>query len=91
MAAIERASDVHTTLNRTEGVKKWIVKSVPIEKVFNSSFYTSTEVSLTYNQLEPRLGDRVVNLCSSGVPFGLRGTVVIIHAATKYVEVILLV
>ena len=36
----------------------------------------------------PRLGDRVVNLTSLGVPFGLRGTVVSIHENTGYVEVL---
>eukprot|EP01033_Poteriospumella_lacustris_P000925 gene925-667_t len=88
MAAIERAADVHTTINQTEGLKKWIVKSIPVEKVFCDLYHTTTEVALPYNTLEPRLGDRVVNLCSAGVPFGLKGTVVTIHAATKYVEVI---
>ena len=36
----------------------------------------------------PRLGDRARNLNSLGVPFGLKGTVITIHNATGYVEVI---
>jgi len=32
--------------------------------------------------VRPRLGDRVVNLTSLGVPFGLRGTVVAMHENT---------
>lgn len=87
MAAIERAADVHATIHAKEGYKKWIVKSIPVEKVFSNLYHTSMEVALTYNALEPRLGDRIVNLCAPGVPFGLKGTVVTIHSASKYVEV----
>ena len=44
---------------------------------------------MSHNGTEPpRLGDRVVNLHATGVPFGLRGTVVAIHTNTGYVEAI---
>eukprot|EP01138_Halocafeteria_seosinensis_P005034 gb/GECG01005147.1/.p1 GENE.gb/GECG01005147.1/~~gb/GECG01005147.1/.p1 ORF type:complete len:1649 (+),score=221.87 gb/GECG01005147.1/:1-4947(+) len=36
----------------------------------------------------PRLGDRVVNLTTRHVPLGLRGTVVVVHPSTQYVEVV---
>ncbi len=87
MAAIERASDVHTTLNATKGMVTKLVKGIPIEKVYCNVHRTSHDTALTYNSLEPKLGDRVVNLACSGVPFGLKGTVVTIHQATQYVEV----
>ena len=87
MVAIERASDIHTTLNKTKGYRSFVVKGVPIEKVYSNVTRSQHDVALAYNLLEPRLGDRIVNLTSSGVPFGLRGTVVTIHQATRYVEV----
>lgn len=87
MAAIERASDVHATLNATKGMQTVTVRNVPVEKLFCGVNRSQHDVALSHNQLEPRLGDRVVNLASVGVPLGLRGTVVTIHAATKYVEV----
>jgi hypothetical protein len=38
----------------------------------------------------PELGDRIVNLCANGVPFGMRGTVVAIHdQASGCVEVVM--
>ena len=39
----------------------------------------------------PELGDRIVNICADGIPFGARGTVVAIHEAssTGSVEVVM--
>lgn len=87
MVAIERASDVHSTLNATKGYKLITVKGIPIDKVYCNVTRTTNDVALPYNSLEPRLGDRIANLACPGVPLGLRGTVVTIHQATKYVEV----
>jgi hypothetical protein len=87
MMAVERAGDIQTQTVKQYGEKKWIMKSIPVEKVYSNLFHNATEVSLSYNTLEPKLGDRIVNLCSPGVPFGFRGTVVTIHTATRYVEV----
>jgi hypothetical protein len=87
MAAIERASDVHTTLNATKGMATKLVKGIPIEKVYTNLHRTAHDTALAFNHLEPKLGDRIVNLACPGVPFGLRGTVVTIHQATQYVEV----
>ena len=43
---------------------------------------------VSFNGSEPpELGDRVVNLYATGVPFGLRGTIVAIHSNTGYTEV----
>lgn len=47
------------------------------------------DAPLLYNASQiPRLGDRVRNLNSLGVPFALQGTVLTIHNATGYVEVV---
>lgn len=88
MIAIERAADVQTTMNQSKGYTTLVVKGIPIEKLYCNIHRTSQDVPLAFNQLEPRLGDRVVNLCSNGVPLGLRGTVITIHQNTKFVEVI---
>jgi hypothetical protein len=87
MMAIERASDVQTTVNQTKGYTTLVVKGIPMEKLYCNLHRTSQDVALTFNQLEPKLGDRVVNLCSNGVPLGFRGTVITIHQNTKFVEV----
>jgi hypothetical protein len=87
MTAIESTADHYSAINTEKGYTTLVVKGIPIDKVFCNFHRTSQDVALAYNQLEPRLGDRVVNLSSPGVPFGLRGTVITIHSATKYVEV----
>eukprot|EP00599_Poterioochromonas_sp_BG-1_P002004 CAMPEP_0173138682 /NCGR_PEP_ID=MMETSP1105-20130129/3830_1 /TAXON_ID=2985 /ORGANISM="Ochromonas sp., Strain BG-1" /LENGTH=1475 /DNA_ID=CAMNT_0014051313 /DNA_START=946 /DNA_END=5373 /DNA_ORIENTATION=- len=88
MTAIERAADEQTSLNQHKGFTTFLVKGIAIEKIYSNLHRSSQDVALTYNTLEPRLGDRIVNLTCTGVPFGLRGTVVTIHHATKFVEVI---
>lgn len=87
MTAIERAADEQTSLNQHKGFTTFLVKGIAIEKIYSNLHRSSQDVALTYNTLEPRLGDRIVNLTCTGVPFGLRGTVVTIHHATKFVEV----
>jgi len=88
MVAIERASDVLTTTNTTKGLRKLVIKGISINQLYTNIHRTSHDVPLTFNPLEPKLGDRIVNLSCAGVPFGLRGTVITIHHATKFVEVI---
>lgn len=88
MAAIERASDVQTAKRAASTETKNItVKNIPVEHVFCSAHRSISDVALTYNTLEPKLGDRVINLTCPGVPFGFKGTVVTIHSSTKFVEV----
>jgi hypothetical protein len=87
MSAVERAADVYTSLNATKGFTAHLVKGIALDSVYCDAHRSPNDVSLPYNVLEPRLGDRVVNLTTVGVPFGLRGTVVTIHSSTKYVEV----
>ena len=56
---------------------------------FQGDVTSQFDAPLLYNlSCNPRLGDRVVNLNSLGVPFGLKGTVITIHNATGYVEVV---
>lgn len=88
MAAVERAADVQTAKRKASQEQAVVrVKGVPVDSVFCAVHRGVGDVALTYNQLEPKLGDRIVNLTCPGVPFGFRGTVVTIHANTKFVEV----
>jgi hypothetical protein len=87
MLAIERSSDVLTTVNKTKGTKKLVIKGIAINQLYTNIHRSSHDVPLAFNTLEPKLGDRIVNLTCAGVPFGLRGTVITIHHATKFVEV----
>ncbi len=87
MSAIERASDVVTAQNTTKGFTSMVVRGIALDSVYCDAHRSPNDIALPYNVLEPRLGDRVVNLTTVGVPFALRGTVVTIHSSTKYVEV----
>ena len=88
MKALERAADVRTSLINTQPIETVVVKDVSVDNLFRSEFYNVTDVPLNYNlSTPPKLGDRVINLTSTGVPFGLKGTVIVSHRATGYVEV----
>jgi hypothetical protein len=87
MAAIERAADVHTTLNQTRGMRTLVVRNIDLDHIYTNLHRTANDLSLTYNTLQPFLGDRVVNLSCLGVPLGLKGTVVSIHQNAKFVDV----
>ncbi len=93
--AMERAADVRTASAAAAAAgtemapKNVLVESVPLDHLFRGGVLNATDAPLTYNDgLHPLLGDRVANLTSTGVPFGLRGTVVTIHKNTRYVEVV---
>jgi len=86
--AVERAADVRGSYLAAQAEEKMRISKVPLDAVYRDGFYSATERPTTLNSTAPRLGDRVVNLSCTGVPFGLKGTVVTIHASTGYVEVL---
>eukprot|EP00981_Chlorochromonas_danica_P000482 scaffold98_cov248-Ochromonas_danica.AAC.23 len=88
MAAIERAADVHTTLNQTKGYRTLTVRGIRLEHLYCNLHRTANDLALTFNSVEPALGDRIVNLSCLGVPLGLKGTVVAIHHEGRFVDVI---
>ena len=56
--------------------------------LFRDQFYSPFDTPLTsINSNPPELGGRVMNLVATGVPFGLKGTIITIHNGTGYVEV----
>ena len=94
--AVERAADVRTTTLKSSEYTPVVMKNVPVDELYWPDNFSSYDAPLTYNcdpkfknaLIKPKLGDRVVNLNSQGVPFGLKGTVVTIHENTGYVEVL---
>lgn len=73
-------------------IKKVVKRNVPVEVLFRDQLYGPFDTPLTsINPNPPELGDRVINLVATGVPFGLKGTVITIHSGTGYVEVTLII
>ena len=96
MKAVERAADVRMSTLASNPPDKLVVKNVPVNDLYYADSFSSYDAPLAYNcdddagtnLIKPKLGDRVVNLNSQGVPFGLRGTVITIHENTGFVEVL---
>ena len=91
--AVQRAADVRSsTLEKDSAVKESNVK-VPPAALYGEASTAATDVLLASEHsvsAPPELGDRVANLCASGVPFGARGTVVAVHdPAEGCVEVVM--
>jgi hypothetical protein len=89
--AVQRAADV-----RTSTIEKDITESnvkIPSAALYKEASTAATDILLASEHsvsAPPELGDRVANLCASGVPFGARGTVVAVHdPAEGCVEVVM--
>eukprot|EP01084_Bolivina_argentea_P124244 220165_1 len=90
VCAIERAADVRQRIILDKTISK--VFHLPPEVLFRSRSVDSTHANLDIDdgvlKKQPSLGDRVVNMCGQGVPFGLRGNIVGLHPDTGCVEVV---
>lgn len=94
IAAVQKAADVRSLALKKAGYPKELLIKIPGNALYREGSTGATDVLLASdlnNNDSPRLGDRVVNLCADGVPFGARGTVVAIHeaATTGSVEVVM--
>lgn len=94
IAAVQKAADVRSLAVKKAGYPKDSLIKIPGNALYREGATGATDVlhaSDLNNNDAPRLGDRIVNLCADGVPFGARGTVVAIHeaATTGSVEVIM--
>lgn len=93
VVAVEKAADVRNLAVKKKGFPKESLVKIPGSALFLENSLSPTDVMLAsdHNDNEaPELGDRVVNLCATGIPFGARGTVVGIHKATTgCVEVVM--
>ena len=87
MQGIERAGDLRTQYLQQHPPTKKLVRGVGLDSVFRGDLFSPFDTPVALNAEPPVLGDRVVNLTSTGVPFGLKGTVIAIHSNTGYTEV----
>jgi 5'-3' exoribonuclease 1 len=93
VSAVEKAASVRNLAIHKKGYPKESLIKIPGGAIYLENSTSATDVILAsdHNDNEaPELGDRVVNLCASGIPFGARGTVVGVHQATTgCVEVVM--
>ena len=91
--AVQRAADVRTSSLEQDDAKKDSNVKVPPSALYREGSTAATDILLASEHsvsAAPELGDRVANLCASGVPFGARGTVVSIHDPSEgCVEVVM--
>lgn len=85
---IERAVDTRNSYLKSAGGERIRVTKVPLDGIMRGGAADASDVPVNLNKQPPSLGDRVVNISSLGVPFGLKGTVVTIHTSTGFVEVL---
>jgi 5'-3' exoribonuclease 1 len=93
VVAVEKAADVRNLAVKKKGFPQESLIKIPGSALYRENSTGATDVMLAsdHNDNEaPELGDRIVNLCATGIPFGARGTVVGIHKATTgCVEVVM--
>lgn len=83
-AAIQKAADVRSLALKKKGYPQVSLVKVPGSALYREGSTGATDILLPTDindSDKPQLGERVVNLCADGVPFGARGTVVGIHSA----------
>lgn len=90
ISAIQRAADVRVATIEQENQLKHENHKIPPSALYLEGSTLPTDVLYHADGESPELGDRVVNLCANGLPFGARGTVVgIHHESTGCVEVVM--
>lgn len=83
-AAVQKAADVRSLALKKKGYPQESLIKVPGSALYREGSTGATDVLLPSDlneSVRPELGDRIVNLCADGVPFGARGTVIGIHEA----------
>jgi 5'-3' exoribonuclease 1 len=76
--AVEKASAVRNLALKKRGFPKEALIKIPGSAMYRENSTGATDVMLASDHNDsdaPELGDRVVNLCASGIPFGARGKV----------------
>lgn len=90
VAAVQRAADVRNAIIEQKGEEKEVNIKIPPSALYREGSTGATDVLQQSDTSTPELGDRIVNLCANGLPFGARGTVVGIHdEKTGCVEVVM--
>lgn len=76
VVAVEKAADVRNLAVKKKGFPQESLIKIPGSALFLENSLSPTDVMLAsdHNDNEaPELGDRIVNLCATGIPFGARG------------------
>jgi len=90
ISAVQRAADVRCAAQEQQGGLKEANVKVPPSALYREGSTAATDIIQQSDTDAPELGDRIVNLCANGLSFGVRGTVVGIHAEnTGCVEVVM--
>jgi 5'-3' exoribonuclease 1 len=94
VAACQKAADIRNLALKKKGYPKEALMKIPGTALYRECSTGATDVLLASdlnNNEGPELGDRIVNLCADGIPFGARGTVVAVHEAstTGSIEVVM--
>lgn len=80
--AVQKTADIRSAaMKKGEKPTESMVK-VPSSALYREGSTNATDVLLASDMNDdeaPELGDRIANLCATGIPFGARGTVVGIH------------
>jgi hypothetical protein len=78
VVAVEKAAGVRNLAIKKKGFPKESLIKIPGSALFLENSLSATDVMLS--SVAPELGDRIVNLCASGIPFGARGKPVKVFA-----------
>lgn len=90
ITAVTRAADVRVAEIERQAALKHVNLKIPSSALYLEGSTSPTDVLHNADGESPELGDRIVNLCANGLPFGARGTVVGIHEeSTGCVEVVM--
>ena len=90
ISALQRAADVRDAEIEKENTLKQVNLKIPAAALYLEGSTLPTDVLHHADGESPELGDRIVNLCANGLPFGVRGTIVGIHEeSTGCVEVVM--
>lgn len=94
VAKVEKYAAIRNLALHKKGYPKESLIKIPGSALYREGSVGATDVLLAAdlnNNEAPELGDRIVNLCVDGIPFGAKGTVIGIHeaATTGCVEVVM--
>ena len=84
MASAERAIANTTAVNSAIPV---VAHGMPSDLLFRGDIYAPSDMPPLLDNPAPCLGYRVITISATSVPFGLKGTIIAIHANSGFAEV----
>lgn len=64
-----------------------VAHGMPSDMLFRGDIYAPSDMPPLLNNPLPCLGYRVITISAASVPFGLKGTIIAIHANSGFAEV----